>query len=319
MARNDHRITTKPCREAQHPVATHRLAIRSAETVQIRTALTTALASAGLITTGLVVSEKVNLLPVAASSNAAAYDSLFRVLFSIGTTLFLGILIVVVYSLVRFRRREGEVADGLPLEGNLPLEIVWTAIPAVVILFIGIYSYDIYDRMGGMAPLDHGAMHAATDHVAMNHAAMGHAGMGGDSGDGDEAPRVWGGIAAADGDGAPALPVQVTAMQFAFIFQYPEAGITSGELHVPTGQPVELRMEARDVIHAFWVPEFRLKQDVIPGQPTTLAFTATRPGTYPVICAELCGPYHGGMRTSVVVHSPDDYQLWLEQNRPATT
>lgn len=323
MALEYHRITTKPCREAQHPAAAHRLAIRSAEDVQIRTALTTALASASLIATGLLVSEKVNLLPVAASSNAAAYDSLFRVLFSIGTTLFLGILIVVLYSLVRFRRREGEVAEGLPLEGNLPLEIVWTAIPAVVILFIGIYSYDIYDRMGGMAPLDHGAMHAAMDHAAMGHDrnhTMSPAAMAEDRADADTPPRVWGGIGAAGmaADGAAVLPVEVTAMQFAFIFQYPEAGITSGELHVPTGQPVELRMEARDVIHAFWVPEFRLKQDVIPGQPTTLSFTATRPGTYPVICAELCGPYHGGMRTSVVVHSPDDYQLWLEQNRPAT-
>jgi cytochrome c oxidase subunit 2 len=85
-------------------------------------------------------------------------------------------------------------------------------------------------------------------------------------------------------------------MQFAFIFHYPDGDITSGELHVPTDQPVELRMEARDVIHAFWVPQFRIKQDVIPGQPTVLTFTATKPGTYPVICAELCGPYHGGMR-----------------------
>ncbi len=292
--------------------------------MQIRTALTTALASAGLIGTGLLVGNRVNLLPVAASTNATAYDSLFRVLFSIGTTLFLGILIVLLYSLVRFRRREGELAEGLPLEGNLPLEIVWTAIPAVVILFVGIYSYDIYDRMGGMAPLDHGAMHAAMDHASMGGAAMDLATVEPTSmtHEASEQPRVWGGIAATGAatgsEGAAPLPVDVTAMQFAFIFQYPQAGITSGELHVPVGQPVQLRMEARDVIHAFWVPEFRLKQDVIPGQPTTLAFTATRPGTYPVICAELCGPYHGGMRTAVVVHSPDDYQRWLDQNRPAT-
>jgi cytochrome c oxidase subunit 2 len=139
-------------------------------------------------------------------------------------------------------------------------------------------------------------------------------------------PRIWGGIGPAavvnDGDqpaAAPALTVDLTAMQFAFIFQYPEAGITSGELHLPVGQPVELRMEARDVIHAFWVPQFRLKQDVIPGQPTVLSFTPTRAGTYPLICAELCGPYHGGMRTNVVVHNPDDYSAWVAQNSPATS
>ena len=107
-------------------------------------------------------------------------------------------------------------------------------------------------------------------------------------------------------------------MQFAFIFHYPGADITSGELHVPVGQSVQLRMEAKDVIHAFWVPQFRLKQDVIPGQPTLLTFTATRSGTYPIVCAELCGPYHGGMRSSVVVHEPEAFEAWLAANRPAT-
>jgi len=276
--------------------------------VQIRTAVTTALAATALIATGLLVGTQVNLLPADASSNSAAYDSLFKVLFSIGTILFAGILIVLVYSLVRFRRREGDGADGPPLEGNLPLEIVWTAIPAVVILFIGIYSYDIYERMGGMGPLDHDAMHHQAG--GMIEASMQ---SGEDQSSGE---RVWGGIRPADGN---VLPVDVTAMQFAFIFHYPEGEITSGELHVPLGRPVELRMKALDVIHAFWVPQFRLKQDIIPGQPTVLTFTPTRAGTYPVICAELCGPYHGGMRTSVVVHEPDDYLNWVQTNSPALT
>lgn len=293
--------------------------------MQIRTAITAALATTALVGTGLLVGSQVSLLPEAASTNAPPYDSLFRVLFSIGTILFLGILIVLVYSLIRFRRRPGEVAEGLPIEGNLPLEIVWTAIPAVVILFVGIYSYDIYDRMGGMASLDHGAMqHQAMDQRSMDTARLAN----GPEGSGE---RIWGGIGStqayvdqtSDGSEAatavPPLPVEVTAMQFAFIFHYPDNDITSGELHVPLGQPVQLRMQARDVIHAFWVPEFRLKQDIIPGQPTVLSLTATRAGTYPVICAELCGPYHGGMRTSVVVHEPDDYLAWVTQNTPATT
>ncbi|WP_369699343.1 cytochrome c oxidase subunit II [Cyanobium sp. PCC 7001] len=273
--------------------------------------------------TGLLVGTRVNLLPVEASSNASTYDSLFKVLFSIGTMLFLGILIVVVYSLVRFRRPVGDSGDGPAIEGNLPLEIVWTAIPAVVILFVGIYSYDIYERMGGMAPLmDHTTMHEAAMHeAAMHHSAM-PASAAPDSQAGE---RIWGGIgpaAAADRNGgaaAASLPVDVTAMQFAFIFHYPEGDITSGELHVPLGQPVELRMQARDVIHAFWVPQFRLKQDVIPGQTTRLSFTATRAGTYPIVCAELCGAYHGGMRSNVVVHEPEAFEAWRLQNAPATT
>ena len=257
--------------------------------------------------TGVWVGYHVNLLPEDASSNAPVYDDLFKVLFSIGAMLFLGIAILLIYSLVRFRRTAADTGDGLAIEGNLPLEIVWTAIPAVVVLFIGIYSYDIYERMGGMTSLhDHSAM-AAIDHTAMGHAS------------GEQ--RYWGGIAPVSdqvGSGAP-LPVDVTAMQFAFIFHYPEGDITSGELHVPVGQPVELRMKALDVIHAFWVPQFRLKQDVIPGQPTLLSFTPTRSGTYPIICAELCGPYHGGMRSSVVVHEPESFQAWLDQNRQTAT
>ena len=113
------------------------------------------------------------------------------------------------------------------------------------------------------------------------------------------------------------MPVEVTAMHFAFIFHYPDSNITSGELHVPADRPVELRMEARDVIHAFWVPQFRLKQDVIPGQPTVLTFTATKPGSYPIVCAELCGPYHGGMRSTVVVQEEDDFDAWITRNSPA--
>ena len=108
-------------------------------------------------------------------------------------------------------------------------------------------------------------------------------------------------------------------MQFAFLFHYPEGDIISGELHVPVDRPVSLRMEAKDVIHAFWIPEFRLKQDVIPGQPTLLDFTPTRTGTYSIVCAELCGPYHGGMRSTVVVDSADDFDAWLQTNRKPTT
>jgi len=274
----------------------------------VPTALITLLVGMVLTLAGLWVGHNVNLLPVDASSNAPVYDALFQVLFSIGTVLFLGITGLLIYSLIRFRRRPGDSGDGLAIEGNLPLEIVWTAIPAVVVLFVGIYSYDIYERMGGMASFhDHGAMQAMAEQVSY------------ETPDGDAAgeQRIWGGIGQA-GAAAPALPVEVTAMQFAFIFHYPDAGITAGELHVPLGQPVQLRMEARDVIHAFWVPQFRLKQDVIPGQPTLLTFTATKPGSYPIVCAELCGPYHGGMRSTVVVHEPEAFDDWMRSNAPPT-
>jgi len=267
--------------------------------MRIPAAILTLITGMALVLMGLWIGQNVNLLPVDASANAPVYDELFKVLFSIGTILFVGIVGLILYSLVKFRRKPGESGDGEAVEGNLPLEILWTAIPAVVVLFVGIYSYDIYDRMGGMAPLNDHSMHA----------------MGGEM----EESRTWGGISPVSlesDDALVPLPIDVTAMQFAFIFHYPGAEITSGELHVPMGQPVALRMKANDVIHAFWVPEFRLKQDVIPGQPTLLSFTATRAGRYPIVCAELCGPYHGGMRSTVIVDEPETFEAWVNQNSP---
>ncbi len=267
--------------------------------MRIPAAILTLITGMALVLLGLWIGQNVNLLPVDASANAPVYDELFKVLFSIGTILFVGIFGLIVYSLVKFRRKPGDPGEGEAVEGNLPLEILWTAIPAVVVLFVGIYSYDIYDRMGGMAPLNDHSLHS----------------MGGEM----EESRTWGGISplSLDSDGAATpLPIDVTAMQFAFIFHYPDSEITSGELHVPMGQPVALHMKANDVIHAFWVPEFRLKQDVIPGQPTLLSFTATRPGRYPIVCAELCGPYHGGMRSTVIVDEPETFEAWVNQNSP---
>ncbi|WP_115018525.1 cytochrome c oxidase subunit II [Synechococcus sp. UW140] len=273
-----------------------------------------------LVLGGLWIGQNVNLLPADASANAPVYDELFRVLFSIGTILFIGIVGLVIFSLIRFRRRPGQRGDGLAIEGNLPLEIFWTAVPAIVVLFVGLYSYDIYDRMGGMTPLNHGMDHSGMLHSGMLHSGMDHSAPMQDAPPPDEhGERVWGGIGtssiqAKDGGAIAAVPIEVTAMQFAFLFRYPQGDFISGELHVPAGKPVSLRMEAKDVIHAFWVPEFRLKQDVIPGQPTVLNFTPTRPGTYPIVCAELCGPYHGGMRTSVVVDDPESYEAWFNAN-----
>ena len=266
--------------------------------MQIPSAIVTLILGMALVLGGLWIGHTINLLPVGASANAPIYDELFQVLFTIGAILFIGIVGLLIFSLIRFRRRDDQLGDGIAIEGNLPLEIFWTAVPAVVVLFVGLYSYDIYDRMGGMVPLGHGEM-------THQHSAM--------ASSSDE--RIWGGLSsvAIDG-GASALPVEVTAMQFAFLFHYPEGDIMAGELHVPANRPVTLRMEAKDVIHAFWVPEFRIKQDVIPGQPTQLSFTATRPGSYPIVCAELCGPYHGGMRSTVVVEEPEAWEAWFNSN-----
>ena len=246
---------------------------------------------------GVWVAYNVDMLPVSASMNAPVYDELYRVLFIIGVILFIGMTALVIYSLIQFSRRPGETGDGIDLEGNISLEIFWTAVPAIVVLFVGLYSYDIYDRMGGMQPLMH-------DHSGQMD---------------NKAERVWGGIGSgpiesSSKKNSSSLPIELTAMQFAFIFHYPKGDIISGELHVPVGREVSLKMESKDVIHAFWVPQFRLKQDVIPGQPTILNFTPTKAGNFPIVCAELCGPYHGGMRSNVIVDEQEDFDTWLKEN-----
>jgi cytochrome c oxidase subunit 2 len=103
-------------------------------------------------------------------------------------------------------------------------------------------------------------------------------------------------------------------MQFAWIFNYTDE-IAAAELHVPVGKKIRLNLSAVDVLHAFWVPQLRIKQDVIPGRETYLEFTPRVVGEYPVVCAELCGSYHGGMRTTMVIDTPEDYEKWLKEQQ----
>jgi cytochrome c oxidase subunit 2 len=123
-----------------------------------------------------------------------------------------------------------------------------------------------------------------------------------------------------DALGANVLRVNVTAQQFAWSFNYPEAkGLTSGTLRLPKDRSVELVFNAKDVIHSFWVPEFSQKQDTVPGIVTRLHITPNRLGTFPVICTELCGLGHAVMRTTAVVMSPAAFDKWLHGQTKAVS
>ncbi len=249
------------------------------------------------------------LMPVAASSEAELVDGLFDVMMTIGFGLFLLVGGALLVAAVRFRRLDGDEGDGEHLEGNIPLEIVWTAIPAVVVLGISIYSFDIYTRMGGLDLMNHSMAPTAASSVQVAY-APGEGSMPLMS----DASAGMGAMPGTDENAV--LSVAVKGLQYAFIFTYPN-GIVDGELHIPVNQPVELNLNAQDVLHAFWLPEFRIKQDMIPGQETKLVFNAIREGTYPVVCAELCGPYHGGMRTQIIVESPEGYETWVNSRLTA--
>jgi cytochrome c oxidase subunit 2 len=108
-----------------------------------------------------------------------------------------------------------------------------------------------------------------------------------------------------------AMEIQVVGKQWMWKIYHPQGRSEINELHVPVGQPVRLRMISEDVIHSFFIPDFRVKMDVLPGRYTTLWFEATQPGNYHLFCAEYCGTDHADMRGRVVAMDPDDYVDWL--------
>jgi cytochrome c oxidase subunit 2 len=108
-----------------------------------------------------------------------------------------------------------------------------------------------------------------------------------------------------------AMEVQVVGKQWMWKMQQPNGRWENNELHVPVGRPVVLTMTSEDVIHSFFVPAFRLKQDVVPGVFTKMWFTATKPGDYHLFCAEFCGTLHAGMVGRVIVMEPAEYDKWL--------
>src|SRR6266498_2704422 len=118
-------------------------------------------------------------------------------------------------------------------------------------------------------------------------------------------------LAKDDAAGANPLRVNVIAQQFFWSYSYPGYGNKRSDiLRLPVGRSVVLRMTSKDVIHSFWVPEFRQKQDVVPGIHPTLHITPNKVGTYPVVCTELCGLGHGLMRSRTIVMKPDAFEKW---------
>lgn len=293
------------------------------------------------------------LLPTAATDEADLVDGLFNTMMTVSTGIFLLVEGILIYSAIKYRRRPGDNSDGPPVEGNIPLEILWTAIPAIIVLGISVYSFDVYNEMGGFSP--HAVHEAPIMQQSMKMPGAAIAATLNDTPPSTEpnlnqqksdeamqdpataavrnadqipqkrnAPGVGivsptiGPVPGKEGK-PPAMVVNVTGMQYAFIFTYPETGITTGELHVPVGREVQLSMAANDVIHAFWVPEFRLKQDIIPGRQSEIRFTPKTEGDYALICAELCGPYHGAMRTQVIVEKQEAFDNWMQEQLVAST
>lgn len=263
------------------------------------------------------------LLPEQASEQSPLVDGFFDVMFTIAAALFLVVEGTIVFCVIKFRRRQGDDSDGATFRENLPLEIFWTAIPSIIVIGLGIYSVDVYRQMGGFDPEGTMVAHHAPSHQQV--AKMPGAAIAGPliaDAEGMESKEVaikkgsQYGFGATPEEGAkPAdVVVDITGIQYGWLINYPESGVMAGELHIPVNKDVQINLSANDVIHAFWIPAFRLKQDAIPGKDTQLRFVASKTGEYPVYCAELCGAYHGAMRTQVIVQTQEEYDTWLAEN-----
>ena len=115
------------------------------------------------------------------------------------------------------------------------------------------------------------------------------------------------------------MPIYVVGKQWMWKIQHPQGRWEMNELHVPLGQNVQLIMTSEDVIHSFYIPDFRVKQDVVPGRYTTLWFNPTKTGTFHLFCAEYCGTKHSGMVGTIYVMEPAEYQEWLHSGNAGGT
>jgi cytochrome c oxidase subunit 2 len=207
-----------------------------------------------------------------ASTAAPKIDQLLDVMIVLSSFVFSLVMVMLFYALWKFKAKPGDESDGEPIHGNTRLEVAWTLIPTIIVLFAGGYSWKVLDEI--------------------------------------EEPAK------------DPLTVQVFSQQFAWSFGYPGKGEvwSEGELHVPVDRQVHFKMHAQDVIHSFWVPEWRIKKDNVPGITTTAIVTPDKVGTYQLVCTELCGFGHATMRAEVVVETPAEFRMWvagLTQRVPA--
>lgn len=210
------------------------------------------------------------ILPPSASTYAGDVDFLYYLILVITGIAFVVVEAGIIWFMIKYRARPGRKAEYV--EGSTRAEIVWTAVPAVTVVIIGIMS-----------------------------------------------GSVWNNIKGRDSVPAGAVPFGLHAQQFEWNVTYrgpdnqlgtADDFVLRNQLHIPVNQPVVMRLTAEEVIHSFFVPAFRVKQDAMPGMNINVWFEATETGEFEIACAELCGIGHTTMRARVFVHTAEDYAQW---------
>lgn len=213
------------------------------------------------------------IIPGNASTFVSEVDFLYYLVLVITGIAFVVVEAGLLYFAFKYRAQPGRKAHYT--HGNVKAEVIWTAVPAVTVVAIGVLSAPVWNRIKGR----------------------------------DSVP-------------AGALAYNVAAKQFEWNVGYPGADgqLNTGDdfrvrnqLHIPVNRDVVLEATAEDVIHSFFVPAFRVKQDVVPGMHMRIWFRATVPGQYEIACAELCGLGHYKMRAFVTVHTQEEYDQWLAE------
>ncbi|MQA75021.1 MAG: cytochrome c oxidase subunit II [Solirubrobacterales bacterium] len=218
------------------------------------------------------------------SAQAGPIDTLFDVSIVLSSLVFSIVMVMLIYAIWKWRARPGDESDGAPIHGNTRLEVAWTAIPTAIVLVVAIYSWIVLNDIEAKA--------------------------------------------------SDRMPLHVTAQQFKWTFEYPEAQVgkdsggeptylTTSQLHVPVDRQLEVTLSALDVVHSFWVPEWRIKRDAVPAGASgdeiddEFVVTPDKEGTYALICTEYCGTGHSTMRATVVVESQQEFDQWVARETRA--
>ena len=209
--------------------------------------------------------------PEDVSAIGARIDRLFLIILGITGAIFLLVEGALLYFLIRYRRRAHPHAAYL--HGHHLAEVIWTVIPAIIVLYLAFGSQRVWSMVRGTPP-----------------------------------PHQ--------------VDVEVTAEQFAWNVRYAGADQalhtsddieTINQLHLPVGQVVLVRLTSKDVIHSFFLPQFRMKMDAVPGLNGRMWLQATKTGNFEIACAELCGLGHYRMRGFVTIEPPEAFHAWLQQ------
>lgn len=215
------------------------------------------------------------LLPEPVSTFGSEIDSIYYLILVITGAIFVLVEVALIVFLVKYRHREGRRAEYS--HGNTKLEAVWTVVPFILVMVIAWISMDVWLE----------AKVANPSHVPEG-----------------------------------ALPMRVTAKQFEWNVTYPgpdekldtaDDFVKRNQLHLPVGRAVLIELTSEDVIHSFFLPDFRVKQDAVPGMVIGVWFEPTTAGEYALGCAELCGLGHYRMRGAVTVHETAAFQSWVAE------